>query len=251
MQRIGTVAIAVAFSVVALADQNVAKPKPARDKPKSHSSRKMEGWTIRIDDRLLAPPHVEMAAEHLRFLEARLSDIRMVVPADKLAKLQTFTIVVDLSHGDLNSMQYHPSSEWLVQHGYAPDLAKCVHIPRISDLRTKRNINEQPWAILHELAHAYHDQALGFEEPRILEAYERYKKSERGAKTLLFSGDRVRHYALTNQMEFFAEMTEAFFGVNDFFPFTRGELREAEPEIYALMEHVWGEQTVRKKKPST
>ena len=71
----------------------------------------------------------------------------------------------------------------------------------------KRNINEQPWVILHELAHAYHDQVLDFEEPRIKEAYEKYKKSGHGDKALLFSGSRVKHYGLTNHKEFFAEMT--------------------------------------------
>ena len=40
--------------------------------------------------------------------------------------------------------------------------------------------------------------------------------------------ERVRHYGLTNPMEFLAEMTEAYFGVNDFFSFNRAELREAE-----------------------
>ena len=62
--------------------------------------------------------------------------------------------------------------------------------------------------ILHELAHAYHDQVLGFDEPRIKEAYEKYKKSGRGDETLLYNGKRVKHYALTNHKEFFAEMTE-------------------------------------------
>ena len=95
--------------------------------------------------------------------------------------------------------------------------------------------------ILHELAHAYHDQVLGFDEPRIKEAFEKFKKSGRGDKTLLYNGRRVRHYALTNQMEFFAEMTESYFGVNDFFPFNRAELKEAEPEILELMKHVWEE----------
>jgi len=93
--------------------------------------------------------------------------------------------------------------------------------------------------ILHELAHAYHDQVLGFDNPRIRDAYENYKKSGRGEKTLLFNGNRVKHYALTTPMEFFAEMTEAYFGVNDFFPFTRGELRESEPEIFELLKQVW------------
>jgi hypothetical protein len=93
--------------------------------------------------------------------------------------------------------------------------------------------------ILHELAHAYHDQVLGFDEPRIREAYERYKKSGAGEKVLLYDGRRVRHYALTNPMEFFAEMTEAYFGVNDFFPFNRAELKEAHPEILALLRDIW------------
>ena len=173
------------------------------------------------------------------FWKAKLADIKAVVPEDKLKKLQAVTIVLDLTHGKLGSMQYHPDAGWLKANGYSPDLAKCVHIPRAADLPTKRNINEQPWVILHELAHAYHDQVLGFDEPRIQEAYEKYKKSGRGEKTLLFNGTRVRHYALTNHKEFFAEMTEAYFGVNDFFPFNRAELKEAEPEIYDLMARVW------------
>lgn len=175
----------------------------------------------------------------LRFLENKLSDIKAVVPEDKVKKLQSVTIVLDLTHGKLGPMQYHPDAGWLKANGYSPDLEKCVHLPRAADLPTKRNINEQPWVILHELAHAYHDQVLGFDEPRIKEAYEKYKKSGHGENTLLYNGNRVKHYALTNHKEFFAEMTESYFGVNDFFPFNRAELKEAEPEIYALLRDVW------------
>ena len=35
-------------------------------------------------------------------------------------------------------------------------------------------------------------------------------------------------------------MTEAYFGMNDFFPFNRAELMTAEPEIYKLLEAIWG-----------
>ena len=48
------------------------------------------------------------------------------------------------------------------------------------------------------------------------------------------------HYGLTNQMEFFSEMTEAYFGSNDFFPFVAGELKQTEPTVYALLEEIWG-----------
>ncbi|MDM8000360.1 MAG: metallopeptidase, partial [Dehalococcoidia bacterium] len=117
--------------------------------------------------------------------------------------------------------------------------AKCVHIPVAADLPTRRNIAEQPWVVLHELAHAYHDQVLGFDEPRILKAYEDYKRSGHGEHALLYNGRRVRHYGLTDHKEFFAEMTEAYFGMDDFFPFNRAELITAEPHIYELMGAMW------------
>ena len=199
----------------------------------------MEGWTVRVDDRLLKGPDAELGIKALRFLEGKLADIRVVVPDDKVKVLQKVVIVLDLRHGDLTSMQYHPSKGWLKANGYAEDLAKCVHIPRAADLATKRNVREQPWVILHELAHAYHDQVLGFDDPRVREEFDVYKKSEHGEKALLYDGRRVKHYALTNPMEFFAEMTEAYFGSNDFFPFNRGELKESEPAIFDLMKRVW------------
>jgi len=213
------------------------KPEPA--KPTSHTARNIEGWTVKVDDRLLKAPDDELGTRALRFLEGKLSDIKAIVPADKLKKLQAVVIVIDLSHGKLGPMQYHPSAGWLKANGYSPDLEKCVHIPRAADLPTRRSIREQPWVILHELAHAYHDQVLTFEDPRVIEVFENYKKSGRGEKTLLYSGNRVKHYALTNHKEFFAEMTESYFGVNDFFPFNRAEMKEVEPEILALMERVW------------
>ncbi|QVL32134.1 hypothetical protein KIH39_25410 [Telmatocola sphagniphila] len=221
------------------AHENLQEKSAEPSKPTSRTERKIEGWTIRVDNRLLSGPDQELGAKCLRFLEAKLVDIKIVVPEDKVKKLQNVKIVLDLTHGKLGSMQYHPSASWLKANGYSSDLEKCVHIPRAADLPVKRNVNEQPWVILHELAHAYHDQVLGFEEPRIREVYEKYKKSGHGDKTLLFNGERVKHYALTDHKEFFAEMTEAYFGVNDFFPFVRAELKDSEPEIYELMSKIW------------
>jgi len=202
--------------------------------------RNIEGWTVQVDHRLLAPPNDAIGARALRFLESKLADIKAVMAAEPLKKLQAVTIVLDLSHGKLRTMQYHPSAGWLQENGYSTNLAKCVHIPVAADLATPRNINQQPWVVLHELAHAYHDQVLGFEDPRILKAYADFKRSGHGEGTLLYDGTRTRHYALTDHKEFFAEMTEAYFGLNDFFPFNRAELMTAEPEIFDLMQTIWG-----------
>jgi len=217
-----------------------AAAEPEAPKPASQTARNIQGWTVRVDERLLQPPHDELGARALGLLEAKLVDITYVVNADRLAKLQAVTLVLDLSHGKLRSMQYHPNAGWLQAHGYARDLEKCVHIPEAVALPTSRSINEQPWVILHELAHAYHDQVLGFDEPRILAAYEQFKHSGRGVAALRYDGKTVRHYALTDHKEFFAEMTEAYFGINDFFPFNRAELMTAEPEIFSLLQAIWG-----------
>src|SRR4051794_26934616 len=179
-------------------------PAAEPDTPASRTDKTVEGWTVRVDDRLLKAPDDELGTRTLRFLECKLADIKIVVPADKVKKLQAVPIVLDLTHGGLGPMQYHPSADWLKGHGYSADLAKCVHLPRAADVVTKRNVREQPWVILHELAHAYHDQVLGFDDPRIREAYQAYKKSGRGEKVLLHNGTRVRHYALTDHKEFFA-----------------------------------------------
>jgi hypothetical protein len=209
-------------------------------KPLSHTARNIEGWTVQVDDRLLAPPNDAIGTRACRFLESKLADIKAVMAAEPLKKLQAVTIVLDLSHGKLRTRQYHPSAGWLRENGYSTNLAKCVHIPAAADLPTPRNINQQPWVVLHELAHAYHDQVLGFEEPRILKAYEDYRRNDHGEATLLYDGTRTRHYALSDHKEFFAETTEAYFGLNDFFPFNRAELMTAEPEIFDLMQTIWG-----------
>ena len=214
-------------------------PKPDPPQPTSRTPREIEGWTIRIDDRLADVANEALATRALKFLEAKLVEIKAVVPAERVKELQTVTIVLDLSCGKLGAMQYHPNAGWLKANGFPTDLAKCVHLPRADDVATRRNINEQPWVILHELAHAYHDQFLSFDESRVIAAYEQFKKSGHGDAALLYNGKRVKHYGLTNHKEFFAEMTESLFGVNDFFPFNRAELIEAEPELFELLTKIW------------
>jgi hypothetical protein len=110
-------------------------PPPAEERadssqPESRTVRGVEGFTIRVDDRLLQAPHDELGSRALRFLEAKLFEIKAVVPAGRLADLRKITIVLDLNCGDLGSMQYHPDAGWLKSHGYSTDREKCVHLPR-------------------------------------------------------------------------------------------------------------------------
>ncbi|MCD6049891.1 MAG: hypothetical protein K0Q55_1294 [Verrucomicrobia bacterium] len=209
-------------------------------KPTAHETRQMEGWTIHIDQRLLADENKDLSQRALRMLDNALYEIALIMPTNQLTKLRAVPIWLDLTHGKLTSMQYHPNANWLRENGYATNLVKCVHLPSAIGFTGLRHHRIQPWCVLHELAHAYHDRVLGFDEPRVKTLWEKWRQKPQYENILYIEGNTRRHYGLTDQKEFFAEMTESYFGMNDFFPFNRGELKEHEPEVFKLMEEIWG-----------
>jgi dipeptidyl-peptidase-4 len=93
--------------------------------------------------------------------------------------------------------------------------------------------------MLHELAHAWHDQVLGFDHPGIRAAWEAAQARGNYESVLHVSGKQRRHYALTNHKEFFAECSEAYFGTNDFYPFVRAELAQHDPGALEILEETW------------
>lgn len=252
MQKIALFIVLISLLAVSVsAVEEPAKAKtPDMNKPKSHTTRKIEGWNVRIDDRLLQGDGAVRGELALKLLTARLVAITVIMPEKQLAQLRNVTIQIDLAHGGLRNMQYHPGAQWLKKMGYSEDLVKCVHIPDIEDLLSPFENHRQPSAVLHELAHAYHDQVLGFEEPRVLAAWKKFVESGRGKSVLTSPGGEREHYALTDQKEFFAEMTESYLAVNDFYPFVAGELKKSEPEIFALMSEIWGPLPGRSSKPA-
>jgi hypothetical protein len=223
-----------------LAARRSAAAAEAPPLPASHTTRTIEGWTVRIDDRLLGGADAELGDRAIKLLTARLVAIEVVMPPRPLERLRQVTIQLDLTHGALRSMQYHPDAGWLKQHGYSEQLAKCVHIPDARHFLSPFENHRQPSAVLHELAHAYHDQVLGFDDERIVAAYKRFRDGGKYESVLTSPGPMRKHYALTNEKEFFAEMTESYLGVNDFYPFVAGELKQAEPQLFDLMAEVWG-----------
>ena len=197
--------ILVAFSFHASAAETVPPP------PTSHADRIIEGWTVHVDARLLDGPDKELGDRALRILANHLYRITLVVPADKVKRLQQVPIWLDRTHGKLGPAQYHPSAQWLKDNGYDPALAKRVHIPDASNFARSSLQHEQPWMVLHELSHAYHDQVLGFDDPEIKAAWQHFVDSGKYKSVLHMDGKMRPHYGLTNPQEFFAEMSETYF----------------------------------------
>lgn len=209
------------------------------DKPTSYyEKRELRGWTLRINKDLLKAENAELLSKTLAELGNHFYRIEQVIPAEALAHLKKVVIWIELDNPKGRNCCYHPSVDWLKANNYNPDKAKCIEIGSASYfLKAAR---WQPWMILHELAHAYHDQVLDFDNPKVMACYEAAKKSGKYDKVLIWNGHVGKHYAMTNQKEYFAEDTEAYFGTNDIFPFVKAELRRHDPNMYDLLGELWG-----------
>ena len=220
------------FSVLAGTSTTAAEPTKRLVKD-------IEGWRVSVDPEMLNAENAEVGNEVLKALANHLQRVKYIVPEARVEELQRLRIWIDWNH-KLGNMQYHPSRGWLEKNGHDPNLTQHVHIPRAKQLLSKSQWAKHPYVILHELAHAYHDQIIGFDRPQIMSAFEAAKTAGLYEEVLSFTGRKVKHYALTNHKEYFAESTETYFGVNDFYPFVRAELKEYDPRTYQLMEDIWG-----------
>ena len=200
----------------------------------------LHGWTVHVDKRLLEGPDAGEGSAALSMLANHLERIAVLVEGERLDKLKKLEIQIELTHPELDNMQYHPSVNWLKEHGYDPSLVKKVHIPHAKDLVSRQQMLKHPAVILHELAHAYHDQILSFDHPEIIQAYEAAMQSKSYEEVMAHTGKEVSHYAATNHKEYFAEATEAYLYHNDFYPFVAAELKQHDPTAYQLMEKIWG-----------
>lgn len=223
---------------------SVATPTATRGEEKTKFydpvEKQLEGWTLAVDPQLLEEKNKEVADRAFEALANHLQRVKYIVPKDRLAQLQKLPIWIDLDNPKLGNMQYHPGRGWLIANGHDPRLVKHVHIPRARNLYAPHMWAKHPYVVLHELAHSYHDQVLSFDQPDIVAAYDDAKEKGIYDKVLLYTGQNVRHYGLSNHKEYFAESTEAYFGVNDFYPFVRAELKKHDPKMFELMVQFWG-----------
>lgn len=204
-----------------------------------HEAQVMSGWTVHVRTGMEAEP----LAKALRLLQAQLDEIVRVVPAKAVAELRQVPLWISPEYPKTPPRaEYHPSADWLREHGRDAMMAKGVEFTnvRIFEAECRR----MPNFTLHELAHAYHHRVLRFDQADIVTAFEQAKaggkydhvlrQDSAGKKRL----DRA--YAMTNAKEYFAECSEAYFASNDFYPFNREELKQHDPVMEAVLGRMWG-----------
>jgi hypothetical protein len=220
------------------ANREDASTKPAYDPIERYEKREIEGWRVLVHKQLLEKDNRELADKTLKVLGLQLYQITRVVPEEALAKLRSIPIWVEVEHPRHPCMCYHISAEWLREHQMNPAKAGAVEVANAKNFLSWTL--DQPWMVLHELAHGYHHQVLGLDHAEIKACYDRAVESKSYESVLHCNGKKERAYALTNDQEYFAEATEAYFGTNDFYPFVRAELKQHDPKMHDLLEKLWG-----------
>jgi len=208
------------------------------DPTDQYDVQQIEGWKILVNKKF-PRDQSEVYAQTRKLLEFQLYQITRKVPAAPLAKLRKITIWVEFLERHHPCMAYHPDAAWLREHDMNPAKAGCVELANAKTFLLWTH--EQPWMVLHELAHGYHERYLpqGYQNPEVLTAYHHAMDNRLYDAVLHYDGKTVRAYAATNPMEYFSECSEAFFGTNDFYPFVNAELREHDPQGYELLRKVW------------
>ncbi len=195
------------------------------------------GWTVLVDRGLQSAGDAERQA-FTTVLTDQVTKLSRL-PAGAQERLRV-AVHIYVSSGIFRAFgaQHHPSVEWLTANGYPKDFAGHVEICNWREFTTL--VHSQPFCLLHEMAHALHHLTPA-DDDTIRRAFDHARTANLYQQVTRGHGkELVQAYAITNYHEYFAELSEAYFGENDFAPYTNAELLTYDPVGHAMIAAVWG-----------
>ena len=127
----------------------------------TYESHSIEGWTVLVQDELLAESH--LSEQVLALLRTKLWEIATRLPQPVVERLREVQIRMHLDRRGCPGGVYHPSATWLRNNGFPEEWARGIEFGNARNFLSWSFV--QPAMVLHELAHAWHDQVLGFHHP--------------------------------------------------------------------------------------
>lgn len=171
------------------------------------------------------------------FLRSKLQAIYRNTPRKHHPFFKSIKIWIEDETQNVHRLVYYPSGKKVHGVGNDPRKARSIVIHNAeSYLATAKN---QPWILLHEFSHAYFHQILKGKFMPVQNAYKNANQKGLYKKISKNDGTIVDSYALTDYREYFAELTESYFGENNFYPFTRLELKNYDPVGFRAIKKAW------------
>jgi len=202
----------------------------------AYTEMRKHGFTVLVST--AAMEHQESTEPALKLLEQKLGEVLELTPEHTHGALREVRFWLEHENPGFPCACYHPGAQWLSENGYNTDKVGGIEITNAKHFVQWTN-RDQPLMVLHELAHAYHDRVLGFNNKLINRNWKRALTSKKYDEVMHVSGKPREHYAKSNDREYFAELTESYFGKNDFAPFTRDELKSFDPDGYEMIMLLW------------
>ena len=203
----------------------------------------LAGWQVYVNNTLLVGQHAKTGAAAMKRLTGAMVRLKTWIPAGPLAKLLKVKIWLELNStkgpwGGTSAYQYHPGLDWLIDMDFNPDKHKCVEFGNAASL-ANRSPDRSATVLLHELAHAYHDQILSFDNPEVLAAHKRAREEGKYPP---------RDWVVrANHKEFFAGVTTRYFGTKD----QRDAVGKRDPILAKFLLKTWGKPKANLDTPRT
>jgi hypothetical protein len=177
----------------------------------------------------------------IQLLTHDLIVLKHLVSPKHFAFFQKVKIWIEWNSNTSKAIHYINSLSWIKRNNYPRKKLKSIEILSIKNYLTFSCL--QPYMLLHEFAHAYHHQVIGYEDNEITENYciamEKKLYDSVAYIQPMKKKKKVRAYAAQDVKEYFAELTESFLGLNDYFPFDKNDLQKYDTIGFRLVKKHW------------
>jgi hypothetical protein len=239
--------IALMLPLSAPAQQAKTPAKPMTRVPPGsvpgYTIKLVEGFTVLLSEETVKEDEKsKLERKPLETLEWELKYVGKMLAPEAVKALQKVLIWVEWDtqrasasgrSGTVLAIYYGGHQAQAMAKGEHPLKAKAVTVMSLKRLAMEHQPGKDSGGctLLHELSHAVHYELLGKENPTIKAAYKQAMERK------LYD---PATYASTNESEFFAELTCAYFDQLEYYPRNRDELKKHDPVTFSLMERTWG-----------
>lgn len=200
------------------------KEKPTE---KTYTTETLNGFKFKISSEFTWDRHTDNA---YRYAGKSLDDLVTVLPSGMLSKMRTATFRIEKPADGKEPVEYDAAEDIIVIN----DLGAYYSAAKLN----------RPSLLLNALVRRHYELYAVNSQPLVEQSYEAALGSglyssvdyNNGTSTVKKKAD-----AAGSAEDYFVELSEAYWGKNDFYPFDYHDLMEYDAAGFQLMENIWGE----------
>lgn len=208
--------------------------KEFHDSNEQYLDTTISGWHVKVNEKLIAN-YRTVAFQTLDYLASELNVLTHTIPPEAINFLKDIPIWLEQSTKSNQPVQYHHDAGWLRKNGYDPRKEGGIELTALELLNRK---GKDTLVLLPVFAFAYVYRVLGVHNKTMQDAYENAKLSNLYTIQDYTSKDDKR-FRMRNAENYFAVLSQAYFGSLYDTPHTKNELASYDPKGYAMIEELW------------